>query len=80
MTVGDLCRGLESKITPLVQAYVEELMNALRSPELLRTVKPFAIEVFGDIATSVGPAFQPFLEGVLLILNQAAETKVTEVS
>jgi hypothetical protein len=79
MAVSSLCQGLETKITPLVQSYVDELMNALRSSELLRTVKPFAISAFGDIATAVGPAFQPFLEGVLLILNQAADTKVTEV-
>ena len=55
-------------------------MAALRSPDLIRAAKPPAIGVFGDIAVAVGPDFLPFLDAVLIILNQAAATEVTDVS
>ena len=54
------------------------LLQLLQHPQLNRSVKPAVISAFGDIALAIGGDFQKYLQVVLTMLGQAAQTEVPE--
>lgn len=60
---------------PACQPFVEPLLTAVvaavASPILEPTVKPSALEVFGAIATSLGPGIGPYIDGIMDLLGRA---------
>lgn len=58
---------------------VAALLGALQSMELNRSVKPGAIGALGDLAMAVGPALEPHLAMITMLLDQAASTALPEV-
>lgn len=69
--VGDICRGLGHQAAPYAQGFMELLLQDLQSTVLHRSVKPPILSCFGDIALAIGPAFAPFLETTVGVLQQA---------
>ncbi|GAA5945153.1 karyopherin beta [Sporobolomyces koalae] len=69
--VGDICRALGPQSIAYCQGFMEVLLSALQSPVLHRSVKPPILSCFGDVALAVGPAFEPFLETTMNVLQQA---------
>lgn len=70
--VSDIVRALEDKATPFCDAFMNLLLNCLRSDKIGNQTKPSILETFGDIATAIGPAFETYLTVVASVLVQAA--------
>jgi importin subunit beta-1 len=77
---GELCRSLDAAVVPYMQQIAGALLAALQSMELNRSVKPAAIGALGDLALAVGPALEPQLGMITMLLDQAAATALPEVS
>ncbi|KAJ3390125.1 karyopherin beta [Entophlyctis sp. JEL0112] len=75
--IGDLCRSLNERILPFCNEYMNCLVEGLKSSTLEKHVKPTILSAFGDIAIAVSGDFEPFLEGVMQIIDQAMQTAVT---
>jgi importin subunit beta-1 len=77
-TVGDISRNIEA----LIQPYCDEIMNALvdslKDSSIHRSVKPPVLSCFGDIAMAIGAAYDPYLQFSVMLLMQAASTKVPD--
>ncbi|KAI0033513.1 karyopherin Kap95 [Vararia minispora EC-137] len=71
--IGDICRALGDQTAGYAGAFVTVLLENLSSDVLNRSVKIAVISCFGDIALAIGPQFEPYLETVMGILNQAAQ-------
>lgn len=78
-SIGDLCRALGDASLPYCQQFMQGLLNALQSPVLHRSVKPPILSCFGDVALAVGPAFEPFLETTMKVLQQAGQMRADPV-
>ncbi|KAL0092485.1 armadillo-type protein [Phycomyces blakesleeanus] len=69
--IGDICRALGPGWAPYCNIFMNLLVNNLQSPVLHRSVKPCILSCFGDIALAIGDKFEPFLEVVMMVLQQA---------
>lgn len=70
--VGDICRALGEKATPYCETLIYALFEDLQSPVLNRGVKPHILSCFGDIVMAIGPAFEPYLQTAMAVLQQAS--------
>lgn len=68
--VADLAQLLGSDIGHFVPGFMQILGATLSDPLCRRDVKPAVLACFGDLATVVGPQFQPYVEGVMSISLQ----------
>ncbi|KAI7885067.1 ARM repeat-containing protein [Lichtheimia hyalospora FSU 10163] len=73
--VGDLCRALGEVITPYCNTFMQLLVADLQSPTLHRTVKPNILSCFGDMALAINDKFEPYLEVVMIVLQQAGSMR-----
>ena len=69
--VSDVVRALEDKALRFCDTFMNYLLNALASNKITNQLKPPILETFGDIATSIGPAFETYAVTVADILEQA---------
>lgn len=69
--IGDICRALGQAATPYCNEFMQLLVSNLQSPTLHRSVKPCILSCFGDIALAIGDNFGPYLEVVIMVLQQA---------
>lgn len=69
--VSDIVRALESKSQRYCDTFMNYLLNALASNKIANSLKPPILETFGDIATSIGEAFEPYAQTVANVLEQA---------
>ncbi|RMZ78405.1 hypothetical protein DV738_g3918, partial [Chaetothyriales sp. CBS 135597] len=69
--VSDIVRALEGKAQRFCDTFMNYLLQALASTKLSNQLKPPILETFGDIATSIGPAFEPYAQTVATVLEQA---------
>ena len=53
----DISRGLEEKVQPYCDQFMNSLLNNLRSAVLGNQFKPAILQCFGDIAQAIGGAF-----------------------
>lgn len=74
--VGDIARNLGSAMTPHCDKIITVLLTNLQNRDLDRAVKPTILSVFGDIAWSIGGGFEKYLQIVMHMLKQAAETVI----
>ncbi|KAI9314920.1 armadillo-type protein [Dichotomocladium elegans] len=73
--IGDLCRALGAGVAPYCDAFMQLLVSNLQSPVLHRTVKPNILSCFGDVALAIGDKFEPYLEVVMMVLQQAGSMR-----
>jgi len=76
--VTDITRALDSKVQPYCDQFMNSLLNNLRSASLGNQFKPAILQSFGDIAQSIGGAFETYLSVVAQVLIQAASISVQE--
>ncbi|CAO3614146.1 unnamed protein product [Cunninghamella blakesleeana] len=69
--IGDICRALGPNAAPYCNEFMQLLVTNLQSPILHRSVKPCILSCFGDIALAIGDKFEPYLEVVMMVLQQA---------
>lgn len=74
--VSDIVRALEDKAEPYCDTFMNHLLNNLRSDKISNQLKPPILETFGDIASSIGPAFEKYLTVVAQVLQQAAGVSI----
>lgn len=73
--IGDLCRALGENVVPYCNTFMQLLVQNLQSPILHRTVKPNILSSFGDVALAIGDKFEPYLEVVMMVLQQAGNMR-----
>lgn len=76
--VSDISRGLEDKVQPFCDQFMNSLLNNLRSAVLGNQFKPAILQCFGDIAQAIGGAFETYLSVVGQVLQQAAGISTQE--
>lgn len=75
--VSDIVRALNEKVQPYCDQFMNHLLNNLRNPALSNSLKPAILETFGDVASAIGPAFEPYLTVVAQVLTQASVVSAT---
>lgn len=70
--IGDMCRALGENVLPYCNTFMQLLVNSLQSPLVHRSVKPVILSCFGDIALAIGTKFEPYVEVVMMVLQQAS--------
>ncbi|KAI9255644.1 armadillo-type protein [Phascolomyces articulosus] len=73
--IGDLCRALGEGVTVYCNTFMQLLVSNLQSPVLHRTVKPNILSCFGDVALAIGEKFEPYLDVVMMVLQQAGSMR-----
>lgn len=76
--VTDITRALDAKVQPFCDAFMNCLLNNLRSTTLGNQFKPAILQSFGDIAQAIGGAFESYLSVVAQVLQQAAGISTQE--
>ncbi|KAF2034007.1 ARM repeat-containing protein [Setomelanomma holmii] len=75
--VSDITRSLGESVQPYCDAFMNSLLNNLRSPALGNQLKPAILQSFGDIAHAIHGAFEPYLPVVAQVLQQAGQVTLT---
>ncbi|CAK9438558.1 uncharacterized protein LODBEIA_P27820 [Lodderomyces beijingensis] len=70
--VGDLAQNLGLSIGEYLNGLMTILGNNLNNPEVRRDLRPAIVSAFGDVASAIGPGFEPYLEYVMNICTAAA--------
>ncbi|RDL41093.1 Importin beta-1 subunit [Venustampulla echinocandica] len=70
--VSDITRSLGPLCQPYCDAFMNYLLNNLRSTALANQFKPAILQCFGDIAGAIGGHFETYLSVVAQVLQQAA--------
>ncbi|RUP05746.1 hypothetical protein BC936DRAFT_140503 [Jimgerdemannia flammicorona] len=73
--IGDICRALGEASLPYCDSFMQLLIANLQSPILHRNVKPAILSCFGDIALAISGKFEPYLEVVMMVLQQAGSMR-----
>ncbi|EGW34842.1 uncharacterized protein SPAPADRAFT_57935 [Spathaspora passalidarum NRRL Y-27907] len=71
--VADLAHSLGLDILPYLDGLMSILGTNLNNSEVRRELRPAILSAFGDIATAIGPNFQPYLSFVMQICIQAGQ-------
>lgn len=75
--VSDITRSLGEHVQPYCDAFMNSLLNNLRSPALGNQLKPAILQCFGDIAHAIHGAFKTYLPVVAQVLQQAGQVTLT---
>ncbi|KAH0555962.1 hypothetical protein GP486_006095 [Trichoglossum hirsutum] len=70
--VSDITRALGEKAQPYCDAFMNYLLNNLRSTTLSNQFKPAILQCFGDIAQAISGHFETYLSVVAQVLQQAS--------
>lgn len=74
--VGDMARALGKEILPFCDGIITSMLELLKSSALNRSVKPFVIGLFSDLALAIEGDFDRYSGTVLQILKQAGEVNI----
>lgn len=77
--IGDICRALGEQSIPYCDGFMKSLVDDLQSAALHRSVKPLILSAFGDVALSIGAAFEPYLTTTMNVLSQAGGMRADPV-
>ncbi|KAA8493628.1 Importin subunit beta-1 [Porphyridium purpureum] len=74
--VGDLCRAVDAVLITYGDEIVALLLTALQSGDLDKSVKPPILSCFGDLALALGSIFERYINHVMAMLQQAAQSSL----
>uniref|UniRef100_A0AC34RF88 Importin N-terminal domain-containing protein n=1 Tax=Panagrolaimus sp. JU765 TaxID=591449 RepID=A0AC34RF88_9BILA len=76
--VSDLCHAFGPKIAPLMDEFVQLLLEILQDTNVKHAVKPYALGCFSDIAIALGPGYFRYLEiTVKYLMNAVIAAQIT---
>lgn len=78
--IGDIARAIAEETTQYAQGFMRILLENLSSDSFDRNAKIPILSCFGDIALAIGPAFEPWLNGTMSVINQAGQMTPNPVS
>lgn len=78
--VADLAHALGPALVPYLDGFMPVLGANLNDAEVRRDLRPAILSCFGDIATGIGQAFQPYLEFVMQVCASAAAIEFDDSS
>lgn len=78
--VADIARSLQVGIVPYTGGLMNILGNHLSNPDIRRELRPPIISCFGDIASSIGENFLPYLDVVMKMLAAAQNLQPEDAS
>jgi len=76
-TLSGIISSLGAAIAPQCDEIVETLLVLIKSADVDRTIKPFAIEAIGDVAVAIDTNFTRYLQFVMEVLGSAAVMSLT---
>lgn len=78
--IGDVCGALGDQSAQYSNQFMTVLLENLQSDVLNRNVKISVLSCFGDIALAIGPAFEPYMQATMTVLQQAGAVQPNPVS
>lgn len=78
--VADLAHALGQSLVPYLDGFMPILGGNLNDAEVRRELRPAILSCFGDIATCIGLAFQPYLEFVMQVCASASGIEIEDGS
>lgn len=78
--VADLSHSLGFQILPYLEGLMNILGANLNNSEVRKELRPAILAAFGDIATSIGPNFRPYLDFVMQVCIQASNIEANDAS
>lgn len=78
--VADLAHALGQSLVPYLDGFMPILGANLNNAEVRRELRPAILSCFGDIATCIGLAFQPYLEFVMQVCSSASSIEIEDGS
>lgn len=76
--ISDLCCTLPNSIQSHASLFMQLLISNLSNDNLHKDVKPVSISCFGDVAHALGPDFLPFVNMLMMILQQAGNMQADQ--
>lgn len=71
--VADICHALGQNVIEYTPTFMDVFLEILRREDAPRELKPVILSCIGDIASSVGENFAPYLDGVMGVLSEASK-------
>ncbi|KAA8912681.1 hypothetical protein TRICI_003399 [Trichomonascus ciferrii] len=71
--VADICHSLGPNVVDYTPTFMEVFLEILRQEDAPREIKPVILSCMGDIASSIGTGFGPYLDGVMGVLSEASK-------
>lgn len=78
--IADISHSLGPLIVKYGTSFMTLLGNLLQHPDTPRNTKSMILSCFGDIASSMGPEFQTYLEAVMTVVRDASLLQVNGLS
>ncbi|OAD08852.1 hypothetical protein MUCCIDRAFT_76269 [Mucor lusitanicus CBS 277.49] len=69
--MSDLCSTIPHIAKPHAPLFMQLLLDSLSNDHLHRDLRPASLSCFGDVAHALGPEFLPFVNTMMMIIQQA---------
>ncbi|GAN10385.1 karyopherin Kap95 [Mucor ambiguus] len=76
--ISDLCSTIPSAAKPHATLFMQLLLDNLGNDDLHRDLKPTSLSCFGDVAHALGPEFLPFVNTMMMIIQQAGNMQADQ--
>lgn len=76
--ISDLCSTIPSIAKPYAPLFMQLLLDNLRNDNSHRNLKPASLSCFGDIAHALGPEFLPFVNTMMMTIQQAGNLQASQ--
>ncbi|ANB12552.1 Kap95p [Sugiyamaella lignohabitans] len=78
--VADISHSVGKQIEKYSDTFMNTFVENLRKDDIRREIKPVILSCIGDVASSIGGGFIPYLQVVMQVLNDAAQLRADEDS
>jgi importin subunit beta-1 len=72
--MGDICRAIKDKIAPWCDKLIQTLLELLKSADVQKSVKPYVISLFSDIALAIESNWGRYASVVMNVLGKAVDS------
>ncbi|CAO0794425.1 unnamed protein product [Mucor circinelloides] len=76
--ISDLCCTIPTIAKPHASLFMQLLLDNLGNQDLHRDLKPVSLSCFGDVAHTLGPEFLPFVNVLMMTIQQAGNLQANQ--